>query len=786
MALGGLFLPASSALAQEASETARKIALERRVKVDEAQELLRLGDLAYESARYADAVEAYAGARDLLVDAPATAELRAAATERFALASTERAREQARLGDLAGAKATLDKALDPAVSPKHPGASQLRSQLDDPARTNPALTPEHTRNVDSVRRLLYTADGAYQLGKFDEAVTHYENVLRIDPTNTAARRGMEQVAAAKSRHHQAAYDHTRGEMLAEVDRGWELTPPPIEETPDLARVNELTPGSGPVSVAAKLKNITIPSLRMEQATLEEALDLIRLRAREFDTLEADPDQRGVNITVNLGDPLAERTREILTHRFNLALNNVPLAEALRYVCEMTRTSFTTDEFSVRIVPLGSTSDTLVVRSYRVPPDFLSSLNASAGTANEANVDIFAERPAEGLLARRLGVQEALAAQNVGFPEGASASLNQATNTLRVINTETNQEIIYQIIQAVTETEPVSIMIRLTMIDVQQNTLEELGFDWLLDTYTFRDGADNLLALSGGTQGNGGDFSNTNLAPGTTATNPITAGNRSGDEAFSVDSIDSLIQESMSGGRQDVFRAPGILNVTGILDDARLQMVVRGLSQKKGVDLLAQPTTITRSGQASSVIIAREMLYPTEYEPPELPNNIGGGTGTTPVTPATPTAFDKADVGITLEVLPVADPGKNYIDVKLSPTFNDFQGFINFGSAIRSQLPATATSPAQSVEVTENRILMPVFSPNRVDTQLSIADGATVVIGGLMQESIETIDDKTPILGSLPGIGRLFQTKGTNPRTRAVIFLVTVEMLDPTGRSYRDR
>ena len=141
----------------------------RSAAIEEAQELLRSGDEAYQSARYSDAVEAYAGARDLIPDAPISAELRAATTERYALASVEYARILSRKGDVAGAKAVVDKILSPAVDPENADALAFRGQLDDPIRTNPALTADHAKNVDAVRRLLYTAEGAYNLGKYDEA-----------------------------------------------------------------------------------------------------------------------------------------------------------------------------------------------------------------------------------------------------------------------------------------------------------------------------------------------------------------------------------------------------------------------------------------------------------------------------------------------------------------------------------------------------------------------------------------------------------------------------------------
>ena len=294
-----------------ASNLAANEVSRRSAAVDEAQELLRKGDEAYTAGRYAEAVEAYAGARDLIPNAPVSVELRTAATERYAQASVEHARVLSRNGDVAAAKTAVDKVLVESLAPNHPGALAFRAQLDDPIRTNPALTKEHAKDVDSVRRLLYTAEGAFNLGKFDQAKSTYQDVLRIDPTNSAARRGMEQVAAAKSGYQKSAYDHTRAEMLSQVDSQWELQVP----TPDLEAAL-VDPGAVDseanfVSVRNKLDRIIIPKIALDQSSLDEALDFLRLRASENDTLETDPARRGVNFTVNLGpaeSPTATRVR----------------------------------------------------------------------------------------------------------------------------------------------------------------------------------------------------------------------------------------------------------------------------------------------------------------------------------------------------------------------------------------------------------------------------------------------------------------------------------------------
>ncbi|MCX6865787.1 MAG: type II and III secretion system protein [Verrucomicrobia bacterium] len=721
----------------------------RNTAIEEARELLRKGDEVYQAGRYAEALEAYAGARDLLPDARISAELRAAATQRYVQASIEHARVLSRNGDVAGAKAAVDKVLRDDVAPNDAQALALRAQLDDPIRTNPALTAGHAKNVDAVRRLLYTAGGAYDLGKFDEARTHYEEVLRIDPSNTAARRGMEKVAATKSNYHKAAYDHTRAEMLSQVGAAWELQVPAPELGAGPADPGAAAADTGKVTVAAKLDRIIIPKVAFDQISLEEAVDYLRSTTRTVDL--GGTDSEYVNFTVNLGQPDSE------------------IAKRIRAL-----TSFTTDEFSVIIAPAGFTSDELMTRSYRVPPDFITSLSSGAKTP-EASADPFATSTAkEGLLTKRLSAQEALTQQGVLFPEGASATYSASTNILRVVNTATNQDFISQAVEAMTKTEPVLVSVRVTMIKTQQTNLKELGFDWLVSPFAVN-GANSMFA-SGGTVGNttgrtGADFispvdgtpiSGVPTIPAVPVNSGVvTNGLRSGSHATNSSSLDEMINNPY----RDVQRssvAPGILAVTGLFSDSQVQMVMRGLDQKKGVDIMAQPSTVTRSGQSSKIEIIREFIYPTEYEPPQIPQSVGLRTGGGfPITPSSPTAFETKNVGITLEVLPVADANKRFVDITLNPSLSDFDGFVNYGSPINS----IVTSPlggSRTEELTQNTILMPIFSVQRLSTQLSVTDGSTIALGGLMSERIQNVQDKVPIIGNIPVLGRLPNNRSPPP------------------------
>ena len=60
------------------------------------------------------------------------------------------------------------------------------------------------------------------------------------------------------------------------------------------------------------------------------------------------------------------------------------------------------------------------------------------------------------------------------------------------------------------------------------------------------------------------------------------------------------------------------------------------------------------------------------------------------------------------------------------------------------------------------------------------------MGGLVTERRRQINDKVPILGDLPFVGRIFRNDGISVEKRSVLIFVNVELTDPAGNPYRDR
>jgi type II secretory pathway component GspD/PulD (secretin) len=76
---------------------------------------------------------------------------------------------------------------------------------------------------------------------------------------------------------------------------------------------------------------------------------------------------------------------------------------------------------------------------------------------------------------------------------------------------------------------------------------------------------------------------------------------------------------------------------------------------------------------------------------------------------------------------------------------------------------------------------PFFHSRSIQTSISIYNGATVVMGGLISETRTTVEDKIPLLGDIPLLGRLFQSRMEDSQKRNLLIFVTARLVDPSGR-----
>jgi type II secretory pathway component GspD/PulD (secretin) len=80
---------------------------------------------------------------------------------------------------------------------------------------------------------------------------------------------------------------------------------------------------------------------------------------------------------------------------------------------------------------------------------------------------------------------------------------------------------------------------------------------------------------------------------------------------------------------------------------------------------------------------------------------------------------------------------------------------------------------------------PILSSRKATTNVMIKDGYTLALGGLTQNENTKNGTKVPLLGDLPGVGRLFRSDSDELSQRNLIIFITARTLNPDGSTYRD-
>ena len=231
----------------------------------------------------------------------------------------------------------------------------------------------------------------------------------------------------------------------------------------------------------------------------------------------------------------------------------------------------------------------------------------------------------------------------------------------------------------------------------------------------------------------------------------------------------------------------------ILGIREATLLVNALKRKQGTDLLSAPRVTVMDGQPAIITVAQEFIYPIRWQPQ------GGGGGGGPgqqgggiqfPQPAIPDfgavgPEDEVDgfreVGVVLNVTPQIEK-YNSIHLELNPKVTEFDGFIEYGG---SQIASVQSFSGTGIVTSPSGILMPIFSVRKVSTTVTIFDGATVIIGGLTREEVKTVNDKIPVLGNIPLIGRLFQSHGESYQKRNLLIFVTASIVSRGGSPVRE-
>ena len=198
-------------------------------------------------------------------------------------------------------------------------------------------------------------------------------------------------------------------------------------------------------------------------------------------------------------------------------------------------------------------------------------------------------------------------------------------------------------------------------------------------------------------------------------------------------VESTIQQTVNNA----------LNVFLFNPDIHLGVVIQALQSQNLLQILAEPNLMTESGKEANFLAGGEFPYP-------LVTSVGSGSPTVSV--------QFKEFGIRLSFTPIlAADGTIHLKVKPEVSTLDF-----------------------SNGVTISGFVLPALSTRRVESEMSLADGQTFAIAGLVDNRVTEILSKIPGIGDIPVLGKLFQSKSFSKSKNELLVIVTPHIVHPSG------
>jgi general secretion pathway protein D len=286
-----------TSFAQTPDNVAEREVQRRQAGIPQGEAALARGKTAMKAKNYTLANEEFKTAVGYLPDSVVSGKAHDEAVDGFCKSAVVLAQARIAQGDYAGAEAILNQVLSNRYNPNCREAQELYKHLRTPGYFNKTATANFINKVEEVKQLLTEADGFYQSGQYDLAMKRYDQVLALDPYNTAARKGQEKINNTKYQYGEEAYDETRSRQLWKVEKAWEEPVRKYGATGAPVAVGAQRSLGGTAQVTQKLNSIIIPHIEFRDATIREAIEVLREQAAENDT--GPEGQRGVNIVLRL-------------------------------------------------------------------------------------------------------------------------------------------------------------------------------------------------------------------------------------------------------------------------------------------------------------------------------------------------------------------------------------------------------------------------------------------------------------------------------------------------------
>lgn len=712
------------------------------------------------------ALAAQAEADRLAADAAAAQEAERLAAKSRTEALLKEAKSLEAQGDYAGARARLDEYF--AAGANSRTARNLDSKLEQIANS-PAIvdmaevSPKFVADSEIVADLLLRGRAQFLNGDYDGASATFKEVEARAPNNAEAKLYSQRIAEVVGAIQKANLYKTRKQMLAEVDQQWERP-----KVFDISASDAAADG-GDSSTQRKLNSIVIPQVNFSGMELTRVIETLSELSLQY-----DPAGEGVNIVV-LFNP--NNTNPSV----NISLRNLSLDRILQFVTQQVNFTYEVGSDAVTVAPSFGPEggQSTVTEFFPISAGTVIRLTGFGdGGASSGAVDPFAPVASASSGPSANEKTEALQAffQRAGVNfELPGASLAFDGEQLIVTQTRQNLDRMRAILRNYSEVKQVEIEAKL--LEVAQNDLDELGFDW-----TLGDGAMPILDENGAPV-----LDDTGNPTNRYERNYSTQG-RTLSDAFSVDRAQSEIV--VNGAVVATNQAPNLSTAIDLASSAtslftatgwnwgkyNVDLAIRALSRKTGSDLMSAPKVTVLSGKRATITVAQEFRYPESYGDIESTASTGGnssgGSSAISITAGTPEDFVTRNVGVELAVTPNVE-NDDTISLVLEPKVTEFEGFVEYGG------PSVAISSGTTVTVPAG-FYQPVFSVRELSTEVTVFDGATLVMGGLTRDEVKSVNDKVPVLGDIPGLGRLFRSEGETRQKRNLLMFITANLVSPGG------
>jgi type IV pilus assembly protein PilQ len=419
-----------------------------------------------------------------------------------------------------------------------------------------------------------------------------------------------------------------------------------------------------------------------------------------------------------------------TKTMTLHAEDVPLQEILDYVSRNLAVTFSVGRNMIWATQADATEPRLPMetRMYRLRKG-LSSEEIEGGPDS-------------------LGILDAIQ-RFVPETEGADMLFNEKAHLLIVRNTRDNLSRVEDIIEAL-DISPPQVLIEARFISTSITDLRELGIDWVL-----------------------------NSAVGVTSEDVVRNG--------SVASANSTEITDGSIGFTSFASEAGGLNLTysGVLTDPMFEAVVHALETSGRSRTLSVPKVTTVNNRPATIRIGEDFRYFEEYDTEEIlvgTTDEGREIYTSRQVPVGSPSLE--ELGIQLDVTPSVGADLQSVTLRMTPEIKDFVRweYWEVASDSRTSTGSTTDTTTTTNGTETSTIKLPVFRVSRIETEVVVQTGETVVMGGLISSSETKDEEKVPILSSIPLIGNLFRHDITEVVEHNLLIFVTATIISERGES----